>query len=334
MAKKKRFGLSGQISRGLTEVVNMAENKDSTFRDSSVPLSRIQLDPENPRKLAIGEDDLHTELSKADPEYPKKTEEFEKLQELAASIKKSGLIHPIIVYKLNDVYRVVAGERRTLACKLLGKTEIEARVFNEKPSEQALRLVQWFENNSREDLSLKERLSNLRQLLETDNNQNEPAKYSVEILQEMTGLSKSIAYDYLALLEAPADVKEKIEAGKIVGMKKAVFAAGVKDSVKRRSVIEACEKGSSLKELKAVLANGVQSKPVVNGSKGRGRVASRVNLGATKSIKAVNVVVAAVTNLPKYEHLKNEFTDMSLHSFEDATKAFKKLLDILEKEEA
>ena len=331
MAKKKQFALSGSISRGLSEVVSMAENKDSTFRDSQVPLSRIQLDPDNPRKLAVQEKDLFSELDKSDPEYVKKKEELEKLHELAASIKKSGLIHPVIVYKLNDSYRVVAGERRTLACKLLRKSEIEARVFNEKPTEIALRLVQWFENNSREDLSLKEKLINLKQLLEVST-QSSSSGYSVEHLKEMTGLSKTMVYDYLMLLEAPEDVKEAIEANEITGMNRAVLAAGMKDPVKRKNILEACKKGLSFKELKSMS----QIKELNNQQKlikqGRGRIASRVNLGSTQYIETINLIIKAVTSLEGYQHLQTEFKSLDAQAYKEATTAFKRLLTILERE--
>ncbi|MCP6769829.1 ParB N-terminal domain-containing protein, partial [Klebsiella pneumoniae] len=79
-------------------------------------------------------------------------EELEKLKELASTIESSGVINPIVVYKRGEVYRVVAGERRCLASFLANKSEIEARVFNEKPKGFELKLIQWIENTAREDL--------------------------------------------------------------------------------------------------------------------------------------------------------------------------------------
>ena len=77
---------------------------------------------------------------------------------MAHTIKANGVINPIVVYKLGELYRIVAGERRCLASILAGKQEIEARVFNEKPKGFDLKLIQWVENTAREDLTLDERL--------------------------------------------------------------------------------------------------------------------------------------------------------------------------------
>ena len=53
MSKKKRFGISEALTRGLSETINVVENNSGVFRNVILPLSRIELDPENPRKLAI-----------------------------------------------------------------------------------------------------------------------------------------------------------------------------------------------------------------------------------------------------------------------------------------
>ena len=104
-------------------------------------------------------------LDRNDPLYERKLEELEKLKELAITIESSGVINPIVVYKRGEVYRVVAGERRSLASILAGKNEIEARVFNEKPKGFELKLIQWIENTAREDLTLDERIGNIREII-------------------------------------------------------------------------------------------------------------------------------------------------------------------------
>ena len=46
MSKKKRFGISEALTRGLSETINVVENNSGTFRNVILPLSRIELDPE------------------------------------------------------------------------------------------------------------------------------------------------------------------------------------------------------------------------------------------------------------------------------------------------
>src|SRR5476649_2206876 len=165
MSKKKRFGISEAMTRGLSETINVVENNLGVFRNVVLPLSRVELDPENPRKLTIDLSDVRHGIRKDDPDATKKNEQLERLKELAHTIKSSGVINPIVVYKNGELYRVVAGERRCLASILVGKQEIEARVFTEKPRAYELKLIQWIENTAREDLTLDERLNNIQDII-------------------------------------------------------------------------------------------------------------------------------------------------------------------------
>src|SRR6516162_5251662 len=131
MSKKKRFGISEALTRGLSETIHVVENHPGMFRQVVLPLSRIELDPDNPRKLFVDLNDVRHGVRPEDPFYPAKQAELEKLKELAHTIKTTGVINPVVVYKLGEAYRVVARERRCLASLLAGKQEIEARIFNE-----------------------------------------------------------------------------------------------------------------------------------------------------------------------------------------------------------
>ena len=53
-------------------------------------------------------------------DQPRKTFDKEKLEALAASIKEHGIIQPLIVNRENDIYYIIAGERRWRAAKLAG----------------------------------------------------------------------------------------------------------------------------------------------------------------------------------------------------------------------
>jgi ParB family chromosome partitioning protein len=85
---------------------------------------------------------------------PRKNFDRESLYELAESIKKSGLIQPIIVAQSNSGYVIIAGERRWRACQIVGMKEIPAiiKIVNEKEMlEYAL-----VENIQRKDLNVVE----------------------------------------------------------------------------------------------------------------------------------------------------------------------------------
>src|SRR5579863_6711299 len=105
MSKKKRFGISEALTRGLSETIHVVENNAGIFRNVILPLSRVELDPDNPRKLAVTLQDVQQGLDKQDTLYDRKHAEIEKLRELANTIESSGVINPIVVYKRGEVYR-------------------------------------------------------------------------------------------------------------------------------------------------------------------------------------------------------------------------------------
>lgn len=74
------------------------------------------------------------------------------LQGLSESIEKLGLLHPIVVEKEGDSYKLLAGERRLRACFLLGRTEIDATLRSELSSTEK-REIELEENLMRQDLS-------------------------------------------------------------------------------------------------------------------------------------------------------------------------------------
>jgi ParB family chromosome partitioning protein len=231
MSKKKRFGISAALTRGLTETINVVEHNAGIFRNTILPLTRIELDPDNPRQLSINLFDVKAGIQPDDSCYQRKYEELEKLKELAHTIKASGVINPIVVYKQGEFYRVVAGERRCLASILAGKQEIEARVFNERPRAFELKLIQWVENTAREDLTLNERLENIREIIKAYQLQHHHSEVNATLLKNITGLSLSQSSYYLAALNAPHDVQTEIQHGNIRNLDKAAFIACVTSPV-------------------------------------------------------------------------------------------------------
>ena len=143
---------------------------------------------------------------KSNPYQPRKVFDEESLNELAESIKEHGVVQPIIVKKDIKGYYIVAGERRTKASRLAGKTTIPAiiREFNdEEMAEIAL-----IENIQRENLNpIEEAIA-----YETIINNNHITQ---EELATKFGKSRSYITNMLGLLKLPKEVKEMVESGKI-----------------------------------------------------------------------------------------------------------------------
>lgn len=75
------------------------------------------------------------------------------LNELAASIKVVGIIHPVTVISIKGGYRLIAGKRRYLASVIAEKISIDARVL-ENPTDEIIEEIQLIENCQRADISL------------------------------------------------------------------------------------------------------------------------------------------------------------------------------------
>src|SRR3990167_6480431 len=121
MAKKKIFQISNALTEGLEETIIAAHHYLGELRIDVIPIKRIEVDPDNPRDLVLIFDDLYVGVSETDPNYIRKSKEIANLQTMANSIRKQGIINPIVVYKFGDKYRLVAGERKTLASIFAGK---------------------------------------------------------------------------------------------------------------------------------------------------------------------------------------------------------------------
>lgn len=336
MSKKKRFGISEALTRGLSETINVVENNSGLFRNVVLPLSRIELDPENPRKLTIDLADVRAGIRPDDPLYERKHKELERLKELAHTIKTSGVINPVVVYKLGEVYRIVAGERRSLASILAGKQEIEARVFNEKPRGFDLKLIQWVENTAREDLTLDERLGNVREIIREYILQHGDVDVTATLLKNITGLSLSQTTYYLAALNAPEDVQTEIHNGNIRNLDKAALIAGV-DSVEiRKQAIDACINGSSLKEIRSIISQqkSLKRNKVSLQTSTRGRSTTKINMGTTLKSEVIKTIVESVVNRKEFDKYMGFFSQVNWMDLRQTTKAFRKLIEIMETEMA
>jgi ParB family chromosome partitioning protein len=334
MSKKKRFGISEALTRGLSETINVVENNNGIYRNVMLPLSRIELDPENPRKLTIDLSDIRHGIRPDDPLYQHKQTELEKLKELAHTIKANGIINPIIVYKNGEFYRVVAGERRCLGSILVGKQEIEARVFNDKPKGFDLKLIQWVENTAREDLTLSERLGNVKDIISEYHNQFGQVEVNATLLKNITGLSLSQTTYYMAALNSPEDVQFHIQNGNIRSLDKVALIAGIASPDVRGQAIEACINGSSLKELRSLIT---QQKTLSRNRKdlhtsSRGRTTAKINMGATLKTSVIKTLVNCVLAQRQFDRYEDIFSQVNWMDMRQATKAFRKLIEILEVE--
>jgi len=141
------------------------------------------------------------------PYQPRQNFSEEKLEELANSIKKNGIIQPIAVRPKKSEsgkYEIVAGERRWIAAQRAGLHEIPVRVLDLSDVESLE--VAIVENIQRDDLNPIEEARGYKRL-------SEEFKYDHEDISKLMSKSRSHVSNTLRLLTLPSDVIAMLEEG-------------------------------------------------------------------------------------------------------------------------
>ena len=141
------------------------------------------------------------------PYQPRQNFKEEKLEELANSIRKNGIIQPIAVrLKKSEKgkYEIVAGERRWLAAQRAGLHEIPVRILDLSDAESLE--VAIVENIQRDDLNPVEEARGYKRL-------NDEFKYDHESISRLMSKSRSHISNTLRLLTLPKDVISMLEEG-------------------------------------------------------------------------------------------------------------------------
>ena len=150
--------------------------------------------------------DIDLDLIVENPYQPRKTFDETALKELSESIKRHGLIQPIIVIKKDGGYMLIAGERRFRATKLLGEAKIKAIVADIES--QSLRELALIENIQREDLNPIELANSYKELIDE-------YKITQDALANIIHKSRVQITNTMRLLSLSAATQEYIKEGKL-----------------------------------------------------------------------------------------------------------------------
>lgn len=151
-------------------------------------------------------DELPIDKIKPNPNQPRKNVDEDKLRELAESIKKSGLIEPIVVRTVKGGYEIIAGERRWRACKLNGDSTIKA-IVRDASDQEAMELA-LIENLHRDDLNPIEEARGYKQLI---------TEYKLKQSEVAVQVSKSRSAiaNAMRLLDLPEEIQEYLAENKL-----------------------------------------------------------------------------------------------------------------------
>lgn len=179
--------------------------------DSLIPMDLIDesLDP------TAGQDERLSDLRQLkiseiipDPDQPRQSFDEEALQELSKSVREHGIIQPIIVTPSDDgSYKIVAGERRYRAAKIVGLDSVPALVRS--LSDQHKLELSLIENLQRRDLNVLETATAYLKLRDQFNLSLE------QIGIRVGGKSPSSISNTLRLLRLPEGVRKALRQGKL-----------------------------------------------------------------------------------------------------------------------
>ena len=143
---------------------------------------------------------------RSNPYQPRKVFDDEALQELASSIKEHGVVQPVIVKKSIKGYELVAGERRTRACRLAGLKTVPAVVkdFND----QEMMEIALIENIQRENLNPIEEAMAYDAIIHSYN-------LTQEDVAKKFGKSRTYITNLLGLLKLPEETRRFVEEKKL-----------------------------------------------------------------------------------------------------------------------
>lgn len=140
------------------------------------------------------------------PDQPRKNFDEDLLDDLAQSIKNFGLIQPIVVVKKDNLYEIIAGERRYRAAKQIGLDKIPAIIKDISQKEELeMSLV---ENIQRENLNAIEEALAYSNLIDTYN-------ITQEELAKTLGKSRTTITNSIRLLNLDAEIQRWIMQDKL-----------------------------------------------------------------------------------------------------------------------
>ena len=183
----------------MAKKTGLGKGLDALFKDT------IKEDKE---EIQDGEKILKIDINEVEPnkEQPRKHFDEEAIEELAESIKRYGLIQPIIVTKKEGYYEIIAGERRWRACKKAGIKEVS--VIVREDNERRNKEIALIENIQREDLNVVEKAVGIKLLMD---------EYTLtqQEVSEVLGKSRSAVANTVRILNLDKRVLELAKEGKL-----------------------------------------------------------------------------------------------------------------------
>ena len=208
--------------------------------------------PDAAEPVRQGSVEVDIDLLAPSEKQPRVQMDDAKLEELAQSIRENGIIQPILVQKIGDLYRIIAGERRWRAAQRAGLLKVPV-VVRDVPLDDERQLLQLalIENIQRENLNAIDEAAAYHRLADEFGLTHDQIAAAV-------GKDRSSVANYVRLLKLADEVRAELVAGRLtMGHARALLA--LSDPAKQREASrEVISRGLSVRETE-VLARRLAS---------------------------------------------------------------------------
>ena len=240
------------LGRGLGSLLGTAEEEfvHAAGRGAAVKPPRADVLPSDGDGVVL----IPVGALSPNPDQPRKAFDPAALEELAASIRRHGVIQPLVaVSRGGGRYMLVAGERRWRAAQLAGLKAVPAVV--KQYDEQEIKEISLIENLQREDLNAVEAARAIQRLMQE-------YRYTQENVASRIGKSRPYIANLLRLLDLPPDILSFVAADRLSAGHARALAALKDPAAQTRLADAACDGKMSVRDLeRAVKAAGAGKHP-------------------------------------------------------------------------
>jgi len=197
-----------------------------------------------PARPAGPPQELDLDLLTPNPNQPRTYIDEQALEQLAQSIRRNGVIQPVLVRPVGDRYEIVAGERRWRAAQRAGLLKVPVSVRAIEDSK--LLQVALIENIQRENLNPIEEAQAYRRLAED-------LHLSQEEIAAAVGKDRATVANYVRLLRLPAETRNDLASNTLsMGHARALLSLP-DEAAQRRVGREVVSRGLSVRETEALV---------------------------------------------------------------------------------
>jgi ParB family chromosome partitioning protein len=193
-----------------------------------------------PGRSLNGPREIDIDLIDPSPYQPRTRFREEALDELARSIRASGIIQPLVVRPIANRFQLIAGERRWRASQRAGLTKVSA-IVRQVPDELALEMT-LVENIQREDLNAIEQARAFDRLMHEFH-------LTQESVAERTGKDRTTVANAIRLLKLEENIQDWIEEGKLTAGHGRALLAVQESQLRMRYAQRAARGGLTVRQI-------------------------------------------------------------------------------------